>query len=81
MAQGGAKTIRQLRQARGWTQEVLAGRLRVSKSTIAKWETGVNVPASATRQRLAEVFGVSVDDIALGPAEQSSQETHQHGLG
>ncbi len=64
------KTIRQLRQARGWTQEVLAGRLRVAPSTIARWERG-RVPTPGQQQRLADLFGISVEAIAFGPAEQA----------
>ncbi len=64
------KTIRQLRQERGWSRRVLAGRLGVAKSTVANWERGDRLPLPRTQQRLADLVGVSVETIAFGPAEQ-----------
>ena len=69
MTQGGArKTIRQLREARGWAQIDLAGRLGVDRSTISRWENGLRLPPAPTHQRLAQLFGVGVEAIAL-PSE------------
>ncbi len=62
-------TIRQLRQARGWTQTDLAGRLQIAPSTVANWEQRRAWPQPATLLRLADLFGVSVEAIAFGPAE------------
>ena len=64
------KTIRQLRQEWGWSQQVLAGRLRVKPSTISNWERGYRVPSHGHLQALANLFGVSVAAIAVGPVEQ-----------
>ncbi len=75
------KTIRQLREERGWSQEHLARRLGVHQVTISKWEHGVAVPRPRTLLRLADLFGVPVEAIAFGPAEQTPQETSQHGMG
>ena len=63
------QTIRQHREAWGWSRAVLAGRLRVSTSTVEKWELGQAIPRPLHQQRLAELFGIGVEDIALGPAE------------
>ncbi len=64
------QTICQLRQARGWTQAELAARLGLHHSAVSKWERSVTLPAPATLQRLADLFGVSVEAIAFGPADQ-----------
>lgn len=45
------------------TQEDLANQLNVSKSAIAKWETDGGIPDRDNIYRLAEVIGVSVEDI------------------
>ena len=45
------------------TQEDLANQLNVSKSAIAKWETDGGIPDGDNIYRLAEVIGVSVEDI------------------
>ncbi len=39
-------------------------------STVRTWELGQAVPQDANRRCLADLFGVSVEAIAFGPAEQ-----------
>ena len=34
--------LRQLRTARGWSQETLAERLGLSRQAVQKWESGVS---------------------------------------
>ncbi len=70
MAEEGAKTIRQLRQERGWSQAALAVRLRVTGSTVGDGERGRRVPQLPHQQALADLFGVPVEAIAFGLAEQ-----------
>ncbi len=65
------KTIRQLREVRGWTQLDLAHRLGVSGWSVYTWERGLFRPRKESRRRLAELFGISVQDLALGPSEQA----------
>ena len=64
-------TIRQLREARGWSQLDLAVKIGASINAVYKWERGLVVPHPKSRQRLADLFGVSVEAIAFGPAEQA----------
>ncbi len=45
------------------TQEVLADRIGVSKSAIAKWETDGGLPDRDNLKRLSEALNVSVDDL------------------
>lgn len=45
------------------TQEQLAAELHVSKSAIAKWETDGGIPDRDNLYRLAEVLGVTVNDL------------------
>ncbi len=68
------KTIRQLRQERGWSQADVAGRLRLTTSTVANWESGHRVPTAHNLQRLAALFGVPVEAIAVGPPAQPPQD-------
>ena len=62
-------TIRQLRQARGWTQADLAEQVGVRRKQVQLWEIGKHFPRPATRLALADLFGVSVEAISVGPAE------------
>ena len=47
----------------GLTQEEMAEKVGVSKSAIAKWETDGGLPDRDNLLRLAEVIGVSVDEL------------------
>jgi transcriptional regulator with XRE-family HTH domain len=59
------KTIRQLRESRGWSQEQLAKELGVSHSTVYNWEKGRTMPRVPHLQAIARTFNVSMDDVAL----------------
>jgi transcriptional regulator with XRE-family HTH domain len=64
-----AKTIRELRQQRGWIQFELAVKLGVQPGTIANWERGRTLPRVTELKRLAQLFGVCREEIVL-PWEQ-----------
>lgn len=51
------------RRALGLSQEALADRLGVERTTIARWELGETQPLAWFRPRLAGVLKVSVDDL------------------
>lgn len=68
------QTIRELRQARGWTQLELANRLGVTPATVYNWERGKYEPTASMFRRIAQAFGVSMDVIALVEAPESPQE-------
>ena len=52
-------SVKRERIERGWTQEELANRMGVKQATVAKWEREGAVYRRATRQKLANVFGIS----------------------
>ena len=52
---------RKLRMARGWTQVQLAKKLDVSQVSVAWYETGRNLPSSATMSKLSVLFGVPLE--------------------
>ncbi len=64
------KTIRELREAQGWTQLDLAYKLGVTPSTVYNWERGRSELTASRLRQLAQLFGVSMDDIAL-PSEKA----------
>ena len=67
------KTIRQLREERGWTQLELANQLGVTPATVYTWERNRNEPRASQLRKLADLFGVLMDDIALPVVESGSK--------
>ena len=57
------KKIRQLRFKAGLTQEQLAEKLGIGPQSVSKWENAVAMPDITTLPLLAEVFGVTIDDL------------------
>lgn len=57
------KKIRQLRFKAGLTQEQLGEKLGVGAQAVSKWENAVAMPDIALLPQLAEIFGVSIDDL------------------
>lgn len=57
------KNLAARRKAADLTQEALGERLSLSNKTISRWETGVFLPDSETLLRLAEFYGVTVDEL------------------
>lgn len=58
--------IAQLRRARGWTQNELAGQLGVTDKAVSRWETGRGFPDIGILAPLAETLGVSVIELMNG---------------
>ena len=57
------KKIRQLRGKAALTQEQLAERIGIGAQAVSKWENAASMPDIALLPRLAEIFGVSIDDL------------------
>lgn len=55
------KKIRELRKARGVTQEELAGALGISFQAVSKWETEIALPDVTMTPAIARYFGVTMD--------------------
>jgi DNA-binding XRE family transcriptional regulator len=64
------KTIRALRQERGWTQFQLALEVGVQPQTIYFWESGRRTPLVPQLRKLGQVFGMCSDDIDLVPGPE-----------
>ena len=58
----GAK-IKQLRIARGMTQEQLGNELSVSAQAVSKWESGTTMPDIQLLPKISVLFGVSIDEL------------------
>ena len=51
----------QLRKSKGWSQEVLAEKLNVSRQAISRWENGTALPDAENLRQLSHLYGVSSD--------------------
>ena len=60
-----------LRKLNRMTQEDVAEKVGVTRQAIAKWESGETVPDLDKCRLLADVFGVSLDDLANYKAEEN----------
>ena len=58
-----AKNISELRKASEITQAELAEKLNYSDKSISKWERGDGVPDVIVLQKIADLFGVTINDI------------------
>ena len=58
------------RRERGLSQAALAGLLGVTDKAVSKWETGKAKPATATLRKLAELLGMSVDELLVMKEEE-----------
>lgn len=63
-----SEKIKELRKARGLSQEEMAERLHVSRQTISKWEKGLSAPNADYLILLADLFEISVSEL-LGTSE------------
>lgn len=68
--------IAALRRANGMTQRELAERLNVSDKTVSRWERDEGTPELALIPVLAEIFGVTCDELLRGERRSpDSRET------
>ena len=64
------ENIRNLRKAKGWSQEELAIKLNVVRQTVSKWEKGLSVPDSQMLIRIADELDTTVAILLGEPPEQ-----------
>ena len=58
-----SENIKKLREAQQLTQEQLANSLGISYQAVSKWENAVTAPDVMMLPRIAQIFGVSIDDL------------------
>ncbi|MBR6808168.1 MAG: helix-turn-helix transcriptional regulator [Clostridia bacterium] len=64
--------IKKLRKYKDMTQEQLAEYMGVSPQAVSRWETGATCPDISALPQLAELFGVTVDEL-LGVDEKEKR--------
>ena len=75
-----ASNLIRLRQASGMTQAELGEKLSYSDKTVSKWERGESIPDAYVLMRLADIYGLTVNDLLRDgsawqdPAEKARAE-------
>ena len=65
--------IASLRKENGMTQFELAEKMGVTDKAVSKWERDLSCPDVNTIPKLAEVFGISVDELMQIKAESQNE--------
>lgn len=74
-------TVAALRREKGMTQDALAARLGVSAQAVSKWENGLSCPDILMLPEIADLFGVSVDELfGRAPAAASAPVPAQESV-
>lgn len=60
------KTLKELRKAKGLTQEELAQKFYVTDRSVSRWETGSNLPDISVLIELADFYDVDIREIIDG---------------
>jgi len=62
--------LRALRSEKGWSQQHLAGLLEVSRQSVNAIETGRYDPSLPLAFRIAELFGLAIEDVFVSPSRE-----------
>lgn len=68
-----------LRKSKGYTQQEVADTLGVSNKTVSSWETGASCPDISMLPVLAELYGVTCDELIRGKRLSSEEELSPAG--
>ena len=58
-----ANNVKRLREAKHMSQEQLAKELGVTYQSVSKWENSVTIPDVLMLPQIAQVFGITIDDL------------------
>lgn len=58
-----AENVRKYRELKGMSQLVLANKLEVAQSTIARYEMGMKLPNIIIGAQLAKILGTTVEKL------------------
>lgn len=59
--------LRELRTAKGLSQDELAEQVFVTRQAVSRWETGETTPGPETLKRLSSLFDVSINTLLGAP--------------
>ncbi|MBR5937140.1 MAG: helix-turn-helix transcriptional regulator [Clostridiales bacterium] len=74
------KRIKELRNEKGWNQEVFAEKTYVSRQTISSWENDKSYPDIKSLLLMSELFEVSLDDLIKGDVVEMKKEISNESI-
>ena len=66
--------LKKLRTEKGLSQDALGEVLGISRQSVSKWEQGNSTPDIDNIGKLAEFYGVSIDSLVKGEAQEEEVE-------
>lgn len=74
-----SRNLKTLRKISKYTQEEVADKIGVSRQAVAKWENGETVPDINNCLALAELYGVTLDDLVNYSNDEGKTGIHPKG--
>ena len=72
-----ANRLVELRKQNGLSQEELADKLGISRQAVSKWERSEASPDTDNLICLAELYGMSLDELLYGKKESETVEAER----
>ncbi len=70
-----AEKLLALRTQAGYSQEVLAEKLNVSRQAISKWELGTTLPETDRLISISTLFSVSIDSLLIDSIDLNTNDS------
>lgn len=70
-----AEKLFALRTQAGYSQEVLAEKLNVSRQAISKWELGTTLPETDRLISISTLFSVSIDSLLIDSIDLNTNDS------
>lgn len=67
-----ADVISSRRKEMGMTQKELADKLNITDKAVSKWERGIACPDTASIPRLAQVLGISLEELMQAESAEAT---------
>ncbi|MBQ2744103.1 MAG: helix-turn-helix transcriptional regulator [Lachnospiraceae bacterium] len=70
-----AEKLLALRTQAGYSQEVLAEKLNVSRQAVSKWELGTTLPETEKLISISTLFSVSIDSLLIDSIDLNTNDS------
>lgn len=74
------KTIKEIRKVYGYTQTQLAKATNIVQQNLSAWENNVNIPNIDFCVRLADFYGISIDELIGREIPPANKENNKQKI-